>query len=29
MIRQGTWYVPTIAAYYGDWDPPDTPRGAA
>ncbi len=27
MIRQGTWYVPTIAAYYGDWDPPDTPSG--
>jgi imidazolonepropionase-like amidohydrolase len=27
MIRQGTWYVPTIAAYYGDWDPPDTPAG--
>ena len=27
MIRQGTWYVPTIAAYYGDWDPPDTTAG--
>jgi imidazolonepropionase-like amidohydrolase len=27
MIKQGTWYVPTIAAYYGDWDPPDTPNG--
>ena len=27
MIKQGTWYVPTIAAYYGDWDPPDTPSG--
>ncbi len=27
MIKQGTWYVPTIAAYYGDWDPPDTASG--
>jgi len=27
MIKQGTWYVPTIAAYYGDWDPADTPSG--
>ena len=27
MIRQGTWYVPTMAVYYGDWDPPDTPDG--
>jgi imidazolonepropionase-like amidohydrolase len=27
MVKQGTWYVPTIAAYYGDWDPPDTANG--
>ena len=27
MVRQGTWYVPTIAVYYGDWDPADTPSG--
>jgi len=27
MVRQGTWYVPTLAVYYGDWDPPDTPAG--
>jgi imidazolonepropionase-like amidohydrolase len=27
MIKQGTWYVPTIAVYYGDWDPPDTLSG--
>lgn len=27
MIKQGTWYVPTIAVYYGDWDPPDTASG--
>jgi imidazolonepropionase-like amidohydrolase len=27
MIKQGTWYVPTIAAYYGDWDPPETASG--
>ncbi|HKO05905.1 MAG TPA: amidohydrolase family protein [Candidatus Acidoferrales bacterium] len=27
MLRQGTWYCPTIAAYYGDWAPADTPAG--
>jgi imidazolonepropionase-like amidohydrolase len=27
MARQGTWYCPTISAYYGDWAPADTPAG--
>src|SRR5579863_7188708 len=27
MVRQGTWYVPTLAAYYHDWGPADTPMG--
>jgi imidazolonepropionase-like amidohydrolase len=27
MLRQGTWYVPTISVYYGDWAPADTPAG--
>jgi imidazolonepropionase-like amidohydrolase len=27
MLRQGTWYVPTISAYYHDWAPADTPLG--
>ena len=27
MLKQGTWYVPTISAYYGDWAPADTPAG--
>ena len=27
MVRQGTWYVPTLAVYYKDWDPPDTASG--
>ncbi len=27
MVRQGTWYVPTLAVYYTDWDPPDTDSG--
>jgi imidazolonepropionase-like amidohydrolase len=27
MARQGTWYCPTLAAYYGDWAPEDTPAG--
>ena len=27
MVRQGTWYVPTLAVYYKDLDPPDTPSG--
>jgi imidazolonepropionase-like amidohydrolase len=27
MIRQGTWYVPTLTVYYYDWDAPDTDFG--
>jgi len=27
MVKQGTWYCPTLAAYYTDWEPPDTPAG--
>ena len=27
MIKQGTWYVPTLAVYYYDPDPPDTRSG--
>ena len=27
MLKQGTWYVPTISAYYNDWGPADTPGG--
>src|SRR5258708_39756602 len=27
MLRQGTWYVPTLAVYYYYWDPADTPSG--
>jgi imidazolonepropionase-like amidohydrolase len=27
MVKQGTWYCPTIAVYYSDWGPPDTPAG--
>jgi imidazolonepropionase-like amidohydrolase len=27
MVRQGTWYVPTLAVYYDHNDPPDTPAG--
>src|SRR5947199_5466589 len=27
MIKQGTWYCPTIAPYYGDWAPENTPVG--
>src|SRR5580765_2506939 len=27
MIKQGTWYVPTLAVYYYYPDPPDTPSG--
>jgi imidazolonepropionase-like amidohydrolase len=27
MQRQGTWYCPTITAYYGDWARADTPEG--
>ena len=27
MKRQGTWYCPTIAIYYKDWSPENTPDG--
>lgn len=27
MIRQGTWYVPTLQVYYTDWDSADTESG--
>ncbi len=27
MKRQGTWYCPTIAIYYKDWAPENTPAG--
>src|SRR5438105_4894155 len=27
MLKQGTWYVPTISAYYNDWAPADTAAG--
>src|SRR5213080_1944218 len=27
MVRQGTWYCPTIWAYYDDWAPENTPAG--
>jgi imidazolonepropionase-like amidohydrolase len=27
MARQGTWYCPTLAVYYTDWSPADTPAG--
>jgi imidazolonepropionase-like amidohydrolase len=27
MLKQGTWYCPTIAVYYTDWGPADTPDG--
>src|SRR5438445_1850308 len=27
MAKQGTWYCPTIAPYYGDWAPENTPGG--
>jgi imidazolonepropionase-like amidohydrolase len=27
MVKQGTWYCPTLAVYYGDWAPADTPAG--
>jgi len=27
MVRQGTWYCPTLAVYYTDWSPADTPAG--
>jgi imidazolonepropionase-like amidohydrolase len=28
MAKQGTWYCPTIAAYYGDWAPENSEAGA-
>ncbi len=27
MLRQGTWYVPTVAVYFKDWDPAGTASG--
>jgi imidazolonepropionase-like amidohydrolase len=27
MLKQGTWYVPTLSPYYYDWAPADTPGG--
>ena len=27
MVRQGTWYVATLAPYYYDWAPENTPEG--
>jgi imidazolonepropionase-like amidohydrolase len=27
MVKQGTWYCPTLAAYYTDWGAADTPAG--
>jgi imidazolonepropionase-like amidohydrolase len=27
MLKQGTWYCPTINVYYTDWAPADTPDG--
>jgi imidazolonepropionase-like amidohydrolase len=27
MVKQGTWYVPTLQVYYTDWDPEDTDSG--
>jgi imidazolonepropionase-like amidohydrolase len=27
MVRQGTWYCPTLAVYYTDWAAADTPTG--
>jgi len=27
MVKQGTWLVPTLAVYYHDQDPPETPGG--
>jgi len=27
MLRQGTWLVPTLAVYYYDWSPENTPEG--
>ena len=27
MLKQGTWYVPTLTVYYTDWAPENTPDG--
>src|SRR6266481_2532227 len=27
MLKQGTWLVPTIGVYYGDWSPENTAEG--
>jgi imidazolonepropionase-like amidohydrolase len=27
MIKQGTWYCPTLSPYYNDWAPENTPGG--
>ena len=27
MLKQGTWYCPTLSAYYHNWAPADTPEG--
>src|SRR5512141_272613 len=27
MVKQGTWYCPTMSVYYNDQSPPDTPAG--
>ena len=27
MLKQGTWYVPTLSVYYTDWASPDAPEG--
>jgi imidazolonepropionase-like amidohydrolase len=27
MVRQGTWYCPTMSVYYKEWAPADTPTG--
>jgi imidazolonepropionase-like amidohydrolase len=27
MLKQGTWYVPTLSVYYTDWGPPDSEAG--
>src|SRR5881394_4055142 len=27
MVKQSTWYCPTLSPYYGDWAPADTPGG--
>jgi imidazolonepropionase-like amidohydrolase len=27
MVKQGTWYCPTLSPYYDDWAPENTPMG--